>query len=219
MQKYYWRFKTIAEHKKDGTFEIGWNGEGMMDYLYGTYLPEEFTAQADSGKKFQILNTGSEISQKFHDTWTIVPEFHLTKHYTDTMAEADKSSKAVTPKTDGVPTFDIDRLANEIDGIFQVGLKETTKKHKEVAEEITSQALKSLQGGTEEKIEKYREEVEAIFPDMKDRLLEEFHKGRTILVLPDKSEIKVEHMDHPVLEAVMQSLHYQRKAMLVGPAG
>lgn len=218
MQKHYWRFKTIAEHKEAGTFEVGWNEEGMMDYLYGSFLPEEMEKYAESGETFQLLNTGSEISQKFHDTWSIIPEIHLTKVYSKDMAE-DKSTKAVTPKTEGVPTFDIDRLAKEIDGIFQENLKTTTKKHTEVAEEITSQALKSLQGGTEEKIEKYREEVEAIFPSMKDRLLEEFHKGRTILVLPDKSEIKIEHMDHPVLEAVMQSLHYQRKAMLVGPAG
>lgn len=218
MQKHYWRFKTIAEHKEAGTFEVGWNEEGMMDYLYGSFLPEKMEKYAESGETFQLLNTGSEISQKFHDTWSIIPEIHLTKVYSKDMEE-DKSTKAVTPKTEGVPTFDIDRLAKEIDGIFQENLKTTAKKHTEVAEEITSQALKSLQGNTEEKIEKYKEEVEAIFPSMKDRLLEEFHKGRTILVLPDKSEIKVEHMDHPVLEAVMQSLHYQRKAMLVGPAG
>lgn len=113
------------------------------------------------------------------------------------------------------PQFDVDRVAKELDEIFQVVLKSSL----EVFEGKSDAEISNFKKELTKSIEEYKAKIAEIFPNIKDELLAEIAKGRTVLELPQGVEINIQHMDHPKLESVIKSLHYQRKAMLVGPAG
>ena len=131
-----------------------------------------------------------------------------------TLAEALSANRTET-RSEAVPDFDLERLAKEIDAVFQmkfkIGLDHVEKGMDELVQEVDLDIRKLLHT--------YKEKIDAIFPEIKDRLLEEIAKGRTTIVLPTGSEIHVQHMDHPEMESVVKSLTMQRKVMLVGPAG
>lgn len=113
------------------------------------------------------------------------------------------------------PEFDLDRLAKEIDGVFQ-------EKMRVKAELLDTESVKILEKKNQELLDlfaSYNEQVKAIFPDIKEELLAEIAKGRTVIVLPNRSEINVQHMDHPEMVHVVESLALHNQAMLVGPAG
>jgi MoxR-like ATPase len=132
------------------------------------------------------------------------------------MEEKDyEVAEVIQDKGTIVPDFDLDRLAKDIDGVFQAKLennikdlrKDSTKLLNEVDDKLTEQFTD------------FKQRVDAIFPDIKERLVEEIQRGRTIIVLPNAQEVNVQHMDHPVTEGAIKSLQLQRKLMLVGPAG
>lgn len=216
-EKSVWRFKTKKEAIDTNSFGVGWNNSGEMDYLYGTFLDTEYTIYADEGVEFTIPNKNGKKDSGYK-SWIIHPKYHLIK-VTDKIMVKTSDSSTPRPDAQDTPIFDIDRLAKEIDVIFQEQLSISEAKYEAQASSITEGSLNKFEDLLEDTYQKYASEVDAIFPTIKDKLFEEFSKGRTTLVLPSKEEITVEHMDHPELESVMESLHYQRKAMLVGPAG
>ena len=114
-----------------------------------------------------------------------------------------------------VPDFDLDRLAKDIDNIFQAKLE---KNIKDLRNDTTA-LLHGVDDKLTEQFTEFKQRVDSIFPDIKEKLIEEIKGGRTTIVLPNIQEITVGHMDHPVTENAIKSLQLQRKLMLVGPAG
>jgi len=114
-----------------------------------------------------------------------------------------------------VPDFDLDRLAKDIDDVFQ---KQLERKISELRLD-SNKLLHEVDDKLTEQFTGFKQRVDSIFPDIKERLVEEIQRGRTIIVLPSTQEINVQHMDHPVTEGAIKSLQLQRKLMLVGPAG
>lgn len=55
--------------------------------------------------------------------------------------------------------------------------------------------------------------------ESREALIAELGKGRARIVLPSNVEIAVAHLAHPMTEAIIKSLHLNRKAMLAGPTG
>ena len=223
-KKNYWRFRTKTE-MSSSTLASFWNGDGLMDYLFGTFLPEEYEPFADEGCDFKLTNTNPDLSSSH--SWIITPGLHLVKEsvgvvaggepsgsLTDTLLKGGATSKAVAQ-----PVFDIDRLAKEIDELLQIELKNKTEKLLDFSDAVSNNTLADIKNAADVEVNNYKLEVEKIFPAIKDRLLDEIRKGRTVIVMPDATEITVEHMDHPVLEEVMQAMLQQKKSMLVGPAG
>lgn len=213
MGKSYWRFKT---EKELGLSAIGWNDEGKMDYLFGTILPEDMEPFAEAKTGFLLENKNTSIANQ---NWWIDPS-HLIK-VDSSMKEESLTDALLKPKEEvsNQPIFDIDRLAKEVDDLFQSKVSSKTEELLQYTGAVTEAQLGEFRSKVLDSLEDYQKEVDQIFPGIKSRLLEEMQKGRTTIVMPDKTEITIEHMDHPVLEEVMQALIQQRKAMLVGPAG
>lgn len=142
-----------------------------------------------------------------------------------TLAEALSANRTET-RSEAVPDFDLERLSKEIDAVFQmkfkIGLDHVTEQSSRLVRDTDSKLTKMFANTDLEirdLVSNYKEKIDAIFPEIKDRLLEEIAKGRTTIVLPTGNEIYVQHMDHPEMERVVKSLTMQRKVMLVGPAG
>ena len=142
-----------------------------------------------------------------------------------TLAKALSANRTET-RSEAVPNFDLERLAKEIDAVFQmkfkIGLDHVTEQSSRLVKDTDSKLTKMFANTDLEirdLVSNYKEKIDAIFPEIKDRLLEEITKDRTTIVLPTGSEIHVQHMDHPEMESVVKSLTMQGKAMLVGPAG
>ena len=131
--------------------------------------------------------------------------------FTETLDVARKQGKVQEDPIE----FDLDRLAEDIDGVFNKVLEN----HIENLDTLQNNKFEEFSESIEEQMQIYGESIEAIFPEIKQRLLDEIAKGRTIIVLPDATEINVLHSDHPKMESVIKSLHLHKKAMLVGPAG
>lgn len=218
-----WRFKTKNEMLMSGGFK-NWNDEGYMDYLFGSYLPQEYELFAEKEVNFNIPNTDKASKELGKSVWEILPKDHLVKESFETEKSMQTLTEALLPSDESkshqeVPVFDIDRLAEEIDGLFQNQLKERTDQLVDFSEAISTSTLADIRTKADVLVNDYEQEVEKIFPTIKDRLIEEFRKGRTNIVLSDKKEIIVDAMDHPVFEEVMLNMLEQKKAMLVGPAG
>lgn len=218
-----WRFKTKDEMLISGGFR-NWNDEGYMDYLFGSYLPQEYELFAEKGVDFNIPNTDKASKELGKSVWEILPKDHLVKESFETEKSMQTLTEALLPSDKSkshqeVPVFDIDRLAGEIDNLFQNQLKERTDQLVDFSEAISTSTLADIRTKADVLVNDYEQEVEKIFPTIKDRLIEEFRKGRTSIVLSDKKEIIVDAMDHPVFEEVMLNMLEQKKAMLVGPAG
>ena len=113
------------------------------------------------------------------------------------------------------PEFDYDRLAKEIDTIFQDKYKRASRN----LEDTTSQILAKRDKEFEAIIKEKKNAVRNILSNIREELIAEVAKGRTTIVLPSTQEINITHTDHPKMEAVVQSLSLFNKAMLVGPAG
>ncbi len=118
-------------------------------------------------------------------------------------------------ETKEIAEFDYDRLAQEIDNIFQDKFKKTYKLFDDTTLQILDKRNKEFDGIIKEKKKAVRE----ILANIREELIAEIQKGRTTIVLPNQQEIEIEHMDHPKMEAVVKSLQLTNKAMLVGPAG
>jgi len=118
-------------------------------------------------------------------------------------------------KYSGAPEFDVDRVAKELDGVFQSVL---TGKISTLDNEAKVRVSK-FEEELDVALKVYGKEIQTIFPEIKQRLLDEVIKGRAVIVLPDSAEVAISHMDHPEMENVVKSLHLHNKAMLVGPAG
>lgn len=113
-----------------------------------------------------------------------------------------------TESTQKELVIDKKRVAEEINQTFQ-----------QVYEEQYTQFSKTLKKSTDEGIIKIGQETTALVESMRERLLEEVRRGRTIINLGEALSISVGDLDHPEFEAVIKSLHLFGKVMLVGPAG
>jgi hypothetical protein len=118
-------------------------------------------------------------------------------------------------KSQAVPEFDLDRLAKEIDTIFQDKLKDSILAFDVDVSKSSDEWRLELQNILKE----HKDAAKYAARNMRDKIMEEIVKGRTTIVLPNTSEIEIQHMDHPKMEDVVKSLVIQKKTMLVGPAG
>ena len=207
-----WRFKTKEEFIKENLWDhingvpAGWEVNKSMNILLGTPLEERFESRCDSSKMFQY--TGGWMIKPIHYTAKPIHTGTAPKNPTATTAQVDT---IIVPGDEKPPKFNKEKLAKEIDEMFQEKLKKTIETNKELLESSTNT--------TKYLVEKYKKEVDAIFPDIKNALIAEIQRGHTTIILPSLAEIRIQEMDHPKVKDVIQSLHLQRKAMLVGPAG
>lgn len=116
---------------------------------------------------------------------------------------------------DNTPKFDIERLAKEIDGIFQDKLKDKLLLFDKDISKTSDEWRLELQ----ENLKKHQDAAKKAAKNMRDKILEEISKGRTTIILPENVQIEIQHMDHPKMEDVISSLSLHHKVMLVGPAG
>ena len=197
-----WRIKTEAEFKEEGFWDYrlqvpyGWNSKKQMNYLLGQPLSDSYSASCAAAEVISV------------DHWKLKPMDYVLEGESST---AVSSTNPIIVAEDNTPRFDLKRLSEEIDELFQTQLKIASDKHKEVVTDIkeTSDSL----------LIDYKSKIELLFPEIKDRLLEEVRKGHTTIVLSDKTEVAIFEMDHPKMKDVIISLQTQHKAMLVGPAG
>jgi hypothetical protein len=114
--------------------------------------------------------------------------------------------------------FDLERLAKEIDEVFQ----ETQGKYIENSSNILSSYQELLEEKTEKLKEAYFTETSRIVSNIKEDLLQEFNKGRSIInitVGDTTVSANVDHLAHPIYEKALKTLVFSKKLMLVGPAG
>lgn len=114
-----------------------------------------------------------------------------------------------------VPKFDLDRLAKEIDELFQNTLGDKTL----LFDNEISKTMNEWRVEMETSIKEYNKAAKNAAKNMRDKIMEGISKGRVTLVLPDQKEVVVEHMDHPKMEDVVSSMTMHGKVMMVGPAG
>ena len=197
-----WRIKTEAEFKEEGFWDYrlqvpyGWNSKKQMNYLLGQPLCDSYSASCAASEAISI------------DHWKLTPKDYVLEGESST---AVSSTNPIIVANDNTPRFDLKRLSEEIDELFQTQLKTASDKHKEVVTDI-KEISDSL-------LIDYKSKIELLFPEIKDRLLEEVRRGHTTIVLSDKTEVPIFEMDHPKMKDVIISLQTQHKAMLVGPAG
>lgn len=205
-----WRFKTKEEFKRDGLWidskgiPQGWNKSGNMNYLLGKELIPEVHHLCERGETFK------------YDEWKITSD-----HYTSVIIDSQSATtirpqqpQAFTPPNSQYqagPNFDINRLAKEIDEMFQKKINEATSRHTNISDSALKRAKSDM--------DKYQQDVQKTFKDIREQLLAEVTRGHTTIVLPDQMQINIQHMDHPKMVDVIKSLNMQKKAMLVGPAG
>lgn len=101
-------------------------------------------------------------------------------------------------------SFDLERLAKECNDLFQGILDENLGTLTDQIETATTEFSNSISLASEDHIKMFLKEIE---------------RGRTIIQLPDSTEISVRAMDHPRMASVIKSLTLFKKVMLVGPAG
>lgn len=211
-----WRFKTKEEFIRENLWVVsddfpkGWNNKKLMNYLLGTEISDIYHTQCEQGATF-----------KFDGRWTVtkdaykkVMQSEFSSNVPQLVVPGNSSSQSRVQEqyvSEELPQFDLDRLAKEIDTLFQEKINHTCEVHNELGYNFL---LK-----TEEKIEHYREQVDKIFKDIKESLIAEIQRGHTTIVMPNLQEIDIQHMDHPEMKNVIVSLVNQKKAMLVGPAG
>lgn len=114
-----------------------------------------------------------------------------------------------------VPEFDLDKLAREIDEVFQ-------EKMDTAIDSLEGNSKIILNGSVTEIsaiITKAKDKLKGELTDLKQMILGEMSKGRSVINLPEGITITTGVLDHPKVEDVVKSLSQQRKAMLVGPAG
>lgn len=114
--------------------------------------------------------------------------------------------------------FDLERLAGEIDQEFQ----KMHTKYTDSASGIFTSYSDLLKENKEENIKNYEKETKKILKSIKEDLIEEINKGRTIIQINNNNsqlEVNVGHLAHPIYEKALSMLVLTRKLMLVGPAG
>jgi len=107
--------------------------------------------------------------------------------------------------------FDIDRLANEVDEVFQ----EKYAKGQQLLQGHLTKFDKQLQ----DNVEVYRKQVGKVIEANLELVLQEMQKGRSTIQINGGDPIVIGQMDHPQTEAVIKSLVAHKKILLVGPAG
>ncbi len=118
-------------------------------------------------------------------------------------------------ETSTVPEFDLVRLASEIDNLFQNTLIAKQNDFDKNISQTSDEWKVELQALLIAHKALAREAVESL----RDKMIVEIERGRVTIVLSPTREFNVQHMDHPEMANVVTSLHTQKKAMLVGPAG
>lgn len=189
-----WRFKTKEEFIRDGHWDaekgtpVGWNSGKKMNYLMGQRIDSSLHGICQSHGVIGV------------ESWKIGGSDYVCV-----------DEEFVVTGTPEAPKFDFERLATEIDGMFQSKLVEAKSKHDVIT--------RGFNTALESNFNTYKNKVHEIFPSIKDSLIAEIQRGHTTIVLPDHREIAITATDHPKLKDVILSLEMQRKAMLVGPAG
>lgn len=114
--------------------------------------------------------------------------------------------------------FDLERLASEIDQEFQ----KTHKKYTDSAVSIYESYSSLLKENKDLMAESFSKECKEVLSNIKDDLISEINKGRSVIQINqnnNKIEINVDHMAHPIYEDALKTLLLSKKLMLVGPAG
>lgn len=114
--------------------------------------------------------------------------------------------------------FDLDRLASEIDQEFQ----KTHTKYTDSAGLIYESYSNLLKENKDLLTESFSKECKAILDNIKEDLIAEVKKGRSVIQINqnnNKLDIHVDHMAHPIYEDAMKTLLLSKKLMLVGHAG
>lgn len=117
--------------------------------------------------------------------------------------------------SNNIPEFDLDRLAQEIDEVFQ----NTASKEIEAFNNSSSQIVEKRAEELAKIVKEKKKAVRDLLSDIKGELIAEISRGRTEIIVNNTSSIEVEHLSHPKYEAVIKTLLLTKKAMLVGPAG
>jgi len=114
--------------------------------------------------------------------------------------------------------FDLDRLASEIDNEFQ----KTHIKYTDSAVSIYEGYSNLLKESRDLMTDSFLKECKGVLSNIKQELITEINKGRSILHINQnnsKIEINVDHMAHPIYESALKTLLLSKKLMLVGHAG
>lgn len=125
------------------------------------------------------------------------------------MLTKTKKKKAVPVMTNPPLTFDIERLASEIDDVFQEKVEKNIDYFRQTGDQIILDNL-----------EVYRSIIAETIKNSRDALFKEFEKEVCVITIPEKNlEVNIGRNDHPKFANVVQSLSLTGKALLVGPAG
>ena len=194
-----WRIKTKQEFQKENLWNseketpLGWNSSGKMNYLLGSKIPDDLIKDCE-------LNYAIKI-----DNWKLKNNAYINADL------VFSESYPVIPKPDNTIFFDINRLSEEIDGLFEKRYEDLKEKHINLTE--------SFNTTVDEKYNAYLKLVSQIAPDFKEMLLNEIRKSKTTIILNNNFELSINELDHPILCDVIKSLNLYKKVMLVGPAG
>lgn len=120
----------------------------------------------------------------------------------------------------GLPMFNIDKLAQDIDAVVGDKLQFAEGKLNEMAQGAAG-AAKLI---TDSMVEQYKGEVREVFGNIKEQLLEEVRQGRAVVNIVDGSGailniLSEQENDHHKFQDVVKSLAIHHKVLLVGPAG
>ena len=212
------RFKTAEEFKasnlwfnnssiSQGGYPAGWNADGKMNDFLGQDVPEDRVRLCEQNKDF------------LYNGWWFTTAAYKLKEVDIT--PVNTSSNGLANKDCLIPTdpyFDIERVKKDLTE-FLASNVELTKQQQEKACEDILNFLVNESENIKKRVDTFKESVESVYSEMKDRLLEEVTRGRTVVNLADSRQIRIQDTDHPKLLDVVKSLNTHHKAMLVGPAG
>lgn len=122
-----------------------------------------------------------------------------------------------TPPTDF--NFNFGRLVKEIDDLVQDRVKTSSKTISDSAEKKNGEILTKLTHTSEDSLSRYKQEAQKVLENIREDLIAEVERGRSIIHVNNLITINVQHQDHHQFEEIMKTLLQLRKVMLIGKAG
>lgn len=116
-------------------------------------------------------------------------------------------------------TFNFNRLVKEVDTLMkdrlEYGVHTLANSTFESCEKLTEHANKQK----DDFDTFYRVAVQGVLSDIKNDLIAELNRGRSIINISESRSFSVSHEDHPQFESIIEDLLSYKKTMLVGKAG
>ena len=116
-------------------------------------------------------------------------------------------------------TFSFPRLVKEVDTLVNDRVTKSVGSIDVETSKLTSKALNAINQEEAKALDSYKEGANKVLEDIKNDLIAEIERGRSVIHVNNTISINVGHSDHPQAEKIYQTLTLLKKTLLVGKAG